>query len=109
VIVSSAQSAQRILNAGKEDAHPQLPKRFSVLELSSFVKLKHIHQFKGFFTFTLKYCSPSLLDPAWIWIFEGKSPATAPHSDKMLPLRYQELGQYNPISHIFMVLRFTQS
>lgn len=83
---------QRILNTDK-DAHPQIPKHFSVLELNTFVKLKHIHQVQGFFTFALKYSSPSLLDPLWIWIFEAKSPVTAPYSDKMLPLQYQALGQ----------------
>lgn len=87
------QFAQRILHTGKEDARPQIPKHFSVLELNTFVKLKHIHQFKGFFTFALKYSSPSLLDPPWIWIFEGKSAVTTPYSDKMLPLQYQALGQ----------------
>lgn len=65
-IVSSVQFAQRMLNTGKTDACPQIPKHFSVLELNTFVKLKHIHQFKGFFAFALKYSGSSLLDPLWI-------------------------------------------
>lgn len=78
VLISAVQFAQRILNTGKEDVCPQIQKHFSVLRVNTLVKLKHIHQFKGFFTFALKYSCPSLLDPLWIWISEGKSQVTAP-------------------------------
>lgn len=79
-----------------------------MLELNDFVKLKHIYELKGFLMFSLKYFSPSLLDPPWIWIFDGsqeKPSATAP---SLISSTRPECG-YNPFSHTFTLFKFAQS